>query len=59
VETVVHLLARVLMVLFAIGVIGCLMVIPATAAALVKAMLEPDAPEEGVPNPEPPSRVTA
>jgi hypothetical protein len=59
VETFVHLLARVLMVLFAIGVVGCLLVIPVTAAALIKAMMEPDAPEEGVPNPEPPSRVTA
>jgi hypothetical protein len=47
------------MVLFAIGVVGCLLVIPVTAAALIKAMMEPDAPEEGVPNPEPPSRVTA
>jgi hypothetical protein len=47
------------MVLFAIGVFGCLLVIPATAATLIKAMMEPDAPEEGVPNPEPPSRVTA
>jgi hypothetical protein len=55
----VHLLARILLVLFVIGTLGCLLVIPATAAALIKAMLEPDAPEEGVPNPEPPSRVTA
>lgn len=58
-EAVVHLLSRLLLVLFAIGVFGCLLVIPATAATLIKAMMEPDAPEEGVPNPEPPSRVTA
>jgi hypothetical protein len=59
VETAVHLLSRLLLVLFAVGVLGCLLVIPVTAAALIKAMMEPDAPEEGVPNPEPPSRVTA
>jgi hypothetical protein len=59
VEGAIHLLARILLVLFVVGTIGCLMVIPATAFALIKAMLEPDDPEEGVPNPEPPSRVTA
>lgn len=58
-EDAIHLLARILLVLFIVGTIGCLMVIPATAFALIKAMLEPDDPEEGVPNPEPPSRVTA
>lgn len=57
-ETAIHLLARILLVLFAIGVCGCLLVIPATAAALIKAMMEPDTLEEGVPNPEPHSRVT-
>ena len=58
-EAAVQLLSRLLLVLFAIGVFGCLLVIPVTAAALIKAMMEPDTLEEGVPNPEPPSRVTA
>jgi hypothetical protein len=40
------LLTRALLVLFAIGVLGCLIVIPATAVQLFKVLFQPDTAEE-------------
>lgn len=37
-------------VLFAVGVVGCLMVIPLTAYSLIRAVFEKDTPEERVPS---------
>jgi len=45
VETLVSFFAHALVVLFIIGTIGCLLVIPWTAVELIKAMLEPDTEE--------------
>lgn len=44
------MLVNVLLVLFAVGVVGCLLVIPATAFQLFKAVVEPDTDEETAPN---------
>ena len=41
-EALVSILSRLLVVLFIVGAIGCLLVIPWTAVELVKAMLTPD-----------------
>jgi hypothetical protein len=46
VDIVLFILSRVLLALFAVGVIGCLIVIPATAFQLFKAVIEPDTDEE-------------
>lgn len=45
-DATISALAAGLKVLFALGVLGCLLVIPATAVQLVKAMLERDSEEE-------------
>lgn len=45
-EHTLKIIAQVITVLFAIGVIGCLLVIPITAFQLFKVLFEPDTEEE-------------
>jgi hypothetical protein len=45
-ETLVELLGKALVLLFLIGVAGCLLVIPRTAFELIQTLLEPDTDDE-------------
>jgi hypothetical protein len=46
VEHLLKIIAQLITVLFAVGVVGCLMVIPITAFQLFKVLFEPDTEEE-------------
>jgi hypothetical protein len=41
-DTAIYILAKVLIVLAAIGIIGCCMVIPATAASILRVAFQKD-----------------
>jgi hypothetical protein len=53
-DVLFEILARTLLVLFAVGTAGCLLVIPITAVELFKTLFEPDTQDEiegKIPNP--------
>lgn len=45
-DMLVELLGKTLVLLFTIGVAGCLLVIPRTAFELIKTLLQPDTADE-------------
>lgn len=62
-DSLTHILGKVLTVIFAAGVIGCALVIPLTAFALFRVLFQPDTAEEtagegGLRNPDDVSRVS-
>lgn len=53
-DSLLYALTRALLVLFAVGAVGCLLVIPVTAIELFKVLFETGTDEEPMPPPTPP-----